>query len=170
MSARGTFAVPANALTLTCRVTSACHPLRHAGVRNRVEVREIWLDVEHRRAVDSVEAAHAHGVSLDGEQRDGGHEYRVEADLAARGEYPLQRVLGVVARVQPVLRPDRLRRDKVRPEQDVDMRVAFEAEEAVGELRPDQDARLHAAPVEARRLRLLHRISDDANGAQRNPG
>src|SRR5262245_41440083 len=63
------------------QLTPRC-PVGNAGARNRVEVREVGLDIEDQRAVDSVEATNADDVSLNRQQRHGRHKYRVEADLA----------------------------------------------------------------------------------------
>src|SRR6266516_635949 len=165
MSAKGTFAVPVNALTLTCRATSACHPPRHPGVRNRVEVRKVRLDVQHRRSINGVEASNPNCVSPDREQGDSRNKYRIESDLTPRSEYSLQWILGVITGMQSVLGADDVRRDKMGPEQHLDVRIGLEPKQRVGELGAYQNPRLVSAPVEAGRPRFAYGVSDDPDGA-----
>lgn len=67
--------------------------------------------------------------------------------------------------MQSVLGADDVRRNKMGPEQHLDVRIGLEAKQRVGELRAYQNPRLDSAPVEAGRLRFAYGVSDDPDGA-----
>ena len=62
-------------------------PRRQLDVVNAVESGHVGLDVEHRRAVERVEAAHLHHIAVDAEQLDRCHADRIGSVLGALREH-----------------------------------------------------------------------------------
>ena len=113
----------------------------------------VRLDVEHRRAVDGVEAAHAHGQAVHGDDVAGGHADAVRPALAALGEDADLRPVGAAARM-PRAALDFLVRHEMEL---IDHRQVAEVAEACGgfrgELRRVQhDVGFDLAPVVVDRL------------------
>ena len=133
---------------------------RHKGVRHellgpgglahlaaRRELAHVGLDVEHGRAVDGVEAAHAERRALDAEQLAERHAEAVRACLRPLREDADLGPVGVVARAARAAR-DRLGSDEVEEVDDLDVAELAEAAQRVrAEARRELDRGLHAGPV-----------------------